>query len=163
MNISLSLLDILLMKMISHFHQLYLLTKRGLNVNPLRLPETFLRLSEACWALSQRFNVIKDIVFFSAGNLCPDQTTIPALLGVMTLSGPSTPRCRGESHWSRGGIQRSPSNHRQQHITPILKIKTFYLHSESKRIFSIFWFLVGEIWYKLKNKYILAWRGCSKE
>ena len=37
-----------------------------------------------------------------------------------------------------GGLQRSHSDHRQQHIPPILKIKTFYQGSESERIFSIF-------------------------
>ena len=37
-----------------------------------------------------------------------------------------------------GGLQRSHSNHRQQHIPPLLKIKTFYQGSESERIFSIF-------------------------
>ena len=49
-----------------------------------------------------------------------------------------------------GGLQRSHSDHRQQHITPILKIKTFYQGSGSERIFLISCVLVGEIWYKLK-------------
>ena len=76
-------------------------------------------------------------------------STIPTLLGVITRSIPCTPRCTGVWHWSRRVIQRSHSYHRQQHIRPILKIKTFYQGSESERIFSIFWFLVGENWYPL--------------
>ena len=35
-------------------------------------------------------------------------------------------------------VQRSNSDHRQQHIRPIREIKTFYQGSESERIFSIF-------------------------
>ena len=64
--------------------------------------------------------------------------TIPALLGVITRSIPCTPMCRGVLQWSRGVIQRSHSDHQQQHMRPILKIKTFYQGSESERIFSIF-------------------------
>ena len=52
-----------------------------------------------------------------------------------------------------GVIQRSHSNQWQQHIRPRLEIKTFNKGSESERIFSISWYLVGENWYKPPSEY----------